>query len=70
MGGGSVRVPGDCQRAGLCRGSGQQARGHCLIAIRPAPIGAGGPVEEEHFQGPAVALGKDRQVPSIDPAIS
>jgi threonine dehydrogenase-like Zn-dependent dehydrogenase len=48
-----VCVPGNHQRAGRRGGGGQQAPGHRLVAIRPAPLGADGPVEQDHLQGAA-----------------
>jgi hypothetical protein len=52
--GGSLCAPGHHQHAGQCGGSGQQAPGHRLVAIRPVPPGADGPVEQDHLQERAV----------------
>ena len=58
------------QRAGSPGGAAQQAPGHRLIALRPAPARAYHPVEQDHLQRPCRgAFGQHRQVTDGNPAI-
>jgi hypothetical protein len=64
-----MRVSGHRQRADTA--AGQDARGHRLVALGPAPAGVYGTVEQGQLERPGRgAFGQDRQVPGGDPAIS
>ena len=65
-----VGIARDHQCARARRGGGQDAPGHCLIALGPAPVRADDPVEQDQFQRPGGAVGQHRQVAGGDPAIS
>ena len=58
------------QRAGTWAGGGQEAPGHRLIALGPAPALADDPVEQDQFQRPGGGtFGQHGQVPGRDPAV-
>ena len=58
----SVRAPG--------RGGGQEAPGHRLVTLGPAPVRADRPVEQDQLQRPGGgAFGQHGQVPGGDPAV-
>ena len=58
------------QRAGTRRGGGQDAPGHRLIPLGPAPVRAGDPVGQDQLQRPGRgAFGQHRQVTGGDPAV-
>ena len=58
------------ERAGVLRRGGQEAPGHRLITLGPAPVRAGNPVEHDQFQRPGGgAFGQHGQVPGGNPAV-
>jgi hypothetical protein len=63
-------LPATASVRAVAGGGCQQAPGHGLIALRPAPARADDPIEEDHLQQPGrVAFGQHRQVIRGDPAI-
>jgi hypothetical protein len=70
-GGGGVRIAADHQGASTCRGSGQDAPGHRLVALGPAPACADGPVEQNQAQWSGCgAFAQNREMASGDPAVT
>src|SRR5207253_3163345 len=58
------------KRAGSRGGGGQDAPGHRLVTLGPAPVRADRPVEQDQVQRPGGgAFGQHGQVPGGDPAV-